>query len=690
MYQVLKSRNFSTISNKVMDYKIVNKIAVVEFNNPSQAVNVINNDFSNQLKKILDVYDRQNLNGIIFKSGKKNNFIAGADISMISNSSQDELDKILIDGHSLIYKLKNINSVAAIDGSCLGGGLEFALACRYRIATDHSSTILGFPEVKLGLLPGMGGTQITPNLIGLKESLPYLLTGKNISPIKAKKLGLIDHVVDQGLIDKASLMIAENPKKKKKKSNLIDSILSKMILNYAQKDVSSKTKNLYPAPIKILEVLKNTYPYQNLYYEKDLFCELVSTSESKNLIKIFNDTNKLKEKYKNYNEEVKNIGIIGSGLMGTGIGKVSIDKTNILIKDNDEKNLEKSFINLNNFLETKLKKQKITNFEYEILKNKINSFDDLNKCDIVIEAVSENLDVKEKVFQELDKVCDKNTILASNTSSLSISEISKFSNNPERVIGMHYFSPVEKMPLLEIITHENNTEKVISKAISLGKKQNKTIIVVKDVPGFYINRCLAPYMNEAMHLLCEGYKPSFIDKIMTDKGFPVGPFTLMDEVGLDICYKVNEMLKNELDNRMEETSIDVTKILIDKGYLGKKTKKGFYDYKQNKKIDNKEILNYISEKNLSLNQTVDANVNSLLNKENIFERLLYKFINETLHCHHQKIIDSKIDGDIGAIYGCGFPPYLGGPFNYIDSIGKEKFYQKLNSLNTHYNRYNSC
>ena len=277
------------------------------------------------------------------------------------------------------------------------------------------------------------------------------------------------------------------------------------------------------------------------------------------------------------------------------------------------------------------------------------------------------MNVKEKVFKMLDDQVNKNTVLATNTSSLSVNEISTFSKYPERVIGMHYFSPVEKMPLLEIIKGDDTNDETISKAISLGKKQGKTIIVVKDVPGFFVNRCLTPYMNEALHILCEGYTPSQIDRIMTERGFPVGPFTLMDEVGLDICNKVNEMLKDDLDGRIQDTRIDITKILLDSNSLGKKSGRGFYIYSKNK-VDNNVLLEKLDKSTKTINGILG---------EDIFERLLYKFINETKHCLQDGIIEDKVDGDIGAIFGTGFPPYLGGPFNYIKNIGEDNFNNKL-------------
>ena len=656
MQRILNVRHFSSLPNRVMNMKVKDSIGIVEFNNPKNSVNVINQDFSRDLKEILDRYDNEKLNAIVFKSTKNNNFIAGADIEMLKKSSEEEISQILDNGHQLIDKLGRINSIASINGSCLGGGLEFAMACKYRVVSDSNKTVLGLPEVKLGLLPGMGGTQIFPKLVGLRNGLLPILTGSNIRPKKAKKIGLVDYVVNEKVLDSASLQIANSLPKIKRERYLLDSLLAKVILSKAKKDIIKKTNGLYPSPIKIIEILKKTYSSKkDLNLEKKYFIELLKSNESKSLIKIFNDSNKLKEKYKNYNDNINKVSVIGSGLMGTGIANVTLKKSiNTNIYDINQDNLNLSIKKLHQSVNKDNKKGKITNLEADKLFQKLSSNNTFCDSDVIIEAVSEDLNIKEQIFKMLDEETSDSTVLASNTSSLSINDIAKFSKYPERVIGMHYFSPVEKMPLLEIIKGEHTNEKTLSKAISLGKKQGKTIIIVKDVPGFFVNRCLTPYMSEALHILCEGYNASEIDNIMTSRGFPVGPFTLMDEVGLDICNKVNEMLKPDLNGRITDPIFDITGELIKNNCLGKKSGKGFYDYSGKNKKDNLKIL-----ENFNRNKTNLSNDN----KDKIFNRLLNKFIVETEHCLKEGIIQSEVEGNIGAIFGTGFPPYTGGPFN---------------------------
>ena len=297
----------------------------------------------------MDIYDKENLKAIIFKSSKKNNYIAGADIEMLKSSTQEEINEILDNGHKLINKLGSINSIASINGSCLGGGLEFAMACKYRIATDSSKTVLGLPEVKLGLLPGMGGTQLFPKLVGLQNGIGPILTGSNIRPKKAKKIGLVDYVVDETILNKASLEIANNLPEIKRSNHLLDSVLAQIIIIKAYKDVLSKTKGNYPSPLKIIDILDKTFSKNinffasHLKLEKEAFIDLLNSKESKSLIKLFGDTNKLKEKYKNFNDPINKISVVGAGLINTGIANVTLNNgidTNIF--DNNSDNLNKS------------------------------------------------------------------------------------------------------------------------------------------------------------------------------------------------------------------------------------------------------------------------------------------------------------------------------------------------------------
>ena len=355
MNRFLNLRRFSSVPNRVMNMKIKDSIGIVEFNNPKNSVNVINQDFSRDLKEILDRYDDEKLNAIIFKSTKDNNFIAGADIEMLKKSTEEEISNILDNGHQLIYKLGRINSIASINGSCLGGGLEFAMACKYRVVSDSSKTVLGLPEVKLGLLPGMGGTQIFPKLVGLRNGLLPILTGSNIRPKKAKKIGLVDYVVDEKLLDSTSIQIANTLPNIKREKHLLDSYLSWIILKKAENDILKKTHGLYPSPIKIIDILKNTFSKkQNLNLEKDYFIDLLKSNESKSLIKLFNNTNKLKEKYKDYQNSINQVSVIGAGLMGTGISNVTLNSNiKTIIRDNDENNLNKSLSSIHKSIDKK-------------------------------------------------------------------------------------------------------------------------------------------------------------------------------------------------------------------------------------------------------------------------------------------------------------------------------------------------
>jgi len=681
MLPVILRRTYTTNQSQTqyLSYKITNNICKVFIDNPYGKVNVINKHFNEDLTRVLDFYKESDAKSIIFFSKKPNNFIAGADINMLKSSTPDEISQIIDSGHQLISRLANINSICAIDGTCLGGGLEFALACKYRISTTNA--VFGLPEVKLGLLPGMGGTQILPQLIGLKDSLGMILNGNNVRPTSALKMGFIDIITESEMLEEVSYKFAVNPPEKIVKAQpfIYDNPIFKKIAISAAKDTVDKaTKGNYPAPYSIINTLSTTYRNTSLDVEKNHFCSLLNTPQSNALISVFDLTTENQKKYNQLNTpDMQNkIGIVGCGLMGTGIAKVSVANDIFTsITDFNEKAISHSFKNVQQYLH----KKKLSNYDIKQKSFRMTSDISTPNFDVVIEAVNEDLGTKKRVIESLDNVLSDTSVIATNTSSLSVTDIAKFSKCPERVIGMHYFSPVEKMPLLEIVKGELTNESTLSKAIAVGKQQKKTIIVAKDRPGFYVNRCLAPYMNEAMHMLCEGFSPTKIDKIAEQAGFPIGPFTLMDSVGLDISCKVDEQLKPELFDRMGPTPFDVTKFMMDNNYLGKKNGVGFYHYKGKDRVENSHLMQSLSKLNIKSTNLTDT----FLQK-----RLLYKFINESAYCLEHSIIDSEQDCNIGAIFGCGFPPFLGGPLAYIRTRGVQNVISDFEQLHKLYgNRF---
>ena len=664
-------------------------VAVITLDQPGEKVNTLNEEMMEQFSNFLDDLESDpSLKGAVLISGKENNFIAGADIEMFkARETAEEIEQLSLDGHKILNRIENSSKpiVVAIHGSCMGGGLELSLACQYRIVSDHTKTVLALPEVKLGILPGTGGTQRLPRLIGIQKALNYMLTGKNIYARQAYKMGLADEMVHKDALKDAAIkaiykLSSEKFDRQDKRSSMEKMIEGnalgrKIVFSQALKQTLAQTKGNYPAPEKILDAVE--FGFKNgkekgLLNEAKLFGELGATQESRALVNLFFAMNKAK---KNPQQElvkpVNKIGVLGAGLMGSGIADVSINKGkySVLLKDRDLESASKGEKGIWEDLNKKTQKRIITKFERDEIASRITGVDSYNGfggIDLVIEAVFEDLDLKHKIIKEVEEETTNDTIFASNTSSLPISEIAKASSHPENIIGMHYFSPVQKMPLLEIVTTEQTADWVTATAYEVGVKQGKTVIVVNDGPGFYTTRILAPFMNEALLLLEEGASIEFLDKAMKQFGYPVGPMALLDEVGFDVGAHVGETMKPMFDKRGAKSS-EKAQELVDEGYLGRKNKKGMYSYSDGKKKEvNSDIYKYFSG---SKRKNPDMEAAQF--------RMALTMINEAAFCLEEGILKSATDGDLGAILGLGFPPFLGGPFRYIDQIGVNNIVSQL-------------
>jgi len=667
-------------------------VAVITLNQPGEKVNTLNEAMMDQFENFLDDLESDvSLKGAVLISGKKNNFIAGADIEMFkARETAEEIEQLSLGGHKILNRVESSSKpiVVALHGSCMGGGLELSLACHYRIASGHSKTIMALPEVKLGILPGTGGTQRLPRLIGIQKSLNYMLTGKNIYARQAYKMGLVDELVHKDALEEAAIKAVhsvssgkfERTDKRTSMEKMIESngLGRKIVFSQALKQTLAQTRGNYPAPEKILDAVEYGYKHgkeKGLLNEAQLFGELGATQESRALVNLFFAMNNAKKNpQKDLVKPVNKIGVLGAGLMGSGIADVSINKGkySVLLKDRDLESASKGEQGIWEDLNKKSKKRIITKFERDEIASRVTGvdsyagFDGLN---LVIEAVFEDLNLKHKIIKEVEEVTSDDTIFASNTSSLPISEIAKASSHPENVIGMHYFSPVQKMPLLEIITTEQTADWVTATAYEVGVKQGKTVIVVNDGPGFYTTRILAPFMNEALLLLEEGASIEFLDKAMKQFGYPVGPMALLDEVGFDVGAHVGETMKPMFDKRGARSS-EKAQELVDEGYLGRKNKKGMYSYSDGKKKEvNTGIYKYFGGTNRTNPDMETAQF-----------RMALTMINEAAYCLEEGILKSATDGDLGAILGLGFPPFLGGPFRYIDRLGADVIVKKLNGF----------
>ncbi|MCC5855938.1 MAG: fatty acid oxidation complex subunit alpha FadJ [Idiomarina sp.] len=665
-------------------------IAVVTIDVPGESMNTLKADFADEVTALMDrIEDDDTLKGVVFISGKPSSFVAGADIRMIDSCrSAADAESLARQGQALFDRIEalSIPVIAAIHGPALGGGLELALACHGRVITDSPKTVLGLPEVQLGLLPGSGGTQRLPRIVGIQQGLTLMLTGKQLRPKQAKKLGLANEVVPQSILLKAAVELAlqGKPKRPKPQLNLVGKLLEGplkgIVFKKAREQAQKKAKNNYPAIDRIIDTIRvgvTKGMKAGLEYEAKQFGELAMSPESYQLRNIFFATTEMKKETGAEGvspAKVKKAAVLGGGLMGGGIAHVTINKAKVPVrlKDINHDGIRNAMGYHYKLLEPKLKRRHMSKAEVEkqvLMLTGTLDYSGFRDVDIVVEAVFEDLNLKQAMVADVEANAAKHTIFATNTSSLPITQIAATAQRPEQVIGLHYFSPVEKMPLAEIITHPGTSPETIATTVEFAKKQGKTPIVVSDGAGFYVNRILAPYMNEAARLLLSGEPVEALDKALVQFGFPVGPVALLDEVGIDVASKVAPILQNELGERF--AAPDAFSKLIDDGRKGRKTKKGFYRY--DAKAKGKQV-------DTSVYQVLGITPQAQRKGDDIAERCVLPMLNEAAWCLQENIIRSPRDGDIGAIFGIGFPPFRGGPFRYMDSLGIQAVVDKLEAL----------
>ena len=690
-----------------------NGIAHLVMDVHGETMNTLKAEFGEQISQMLkDINDDKTIIGLVLLSGKDNSFVAGADINMIADcKTAEEATALSRQGQMIFDQLESmtIPVVAAIHGPCLGGGLELALACHARVCSDDLKTSLGVPEVQLGLLPGSGGTQRLPKLVGVQKALDMMLTGKQLRAKQALKIGLVNDVVPNSIlvITAEKLALANTGsgktpvkiKVKKRKQSLLDKVLEnnsfgrKVVYSQATKSVLSKTKGNYPAPLKIIDCVKigvEQTPAKGYQTEANHFGELAMSPQSVQLRGLFFATTEMKKELGVAGiepEKINKAAVLGGGLMGGGIAFVTATKANVpaRIKDISQEGLSHAFKYSYDLLNKKVKRRFMRHSEMQQQLSMITGavdYQGFNDVDIVIEAVFEDLSLKQQMVADIEENCHEKTIFASNTSSLPIGQIAANAKRPENVIGLHYFSPVDKMPLAEIIAHEKTSDQTISTTVAFAKKQGKTPIVVKDKAGFYINRILAPYMNEAAMLLLSGEPIDKIDKALVKFGFPVGPMQLLDEVGIDVGAKIGPILQAELGERFAAPK--AFDKLINDGRLGKKSNKGFYLYGKKAKKGKKQV-------DESIYNLLSIKPSGKLNDHAIAQRCIYMMLNEAARCLDEGIIRNARDGDIGTIFGIGFPPFLGGPFKYIDKVGAKPIVAQLTQwASEHGERFKPC
>lgn len=683
--EVGQQENNSTFSLVRQENGIAHLIMDVK----GDTMNTLKAEFSDEIAEVLkEIREDKAIKGLVLVSGKADSFVAGADVNMLAKcTSAAEATALSRQGQIIFDQLENLSIpvVAAVHGACLGGGLELAMACHAIVCSDSPKTALGLPEVQLGLLPGGGGTQRLPKRVGIQKSLDMMLTGKQLRAKQALKAGLVSDVVPNSvlIVTAEKLALSGKVKPRARKLTLMDKLLEgngvgrSILFSQATKTVLSKTKGNYPAPLKIIDCIRagvEQAPSKGYQVEAEHFGQLVMSDVSAQLRQLFFATTDMKKEQGVEGvapAKISNAAVLGGGLMGGGIAFVTATKAKlpVRIKDISHQGISYALKYGYDLLNKKVKRRFMRHSEMQSQLSLITGtteYSGFNNVDIVVEAVFEDLTLKQNMVADIESHCKESTIFASNTSSLPIGQIAEKALRPENVIGLHYFSPVDKMPLAEIIAHDKTSDQTISTTVAFAKKQGKTPIVVKDKAGFYVNRILAPYMNEAAILLLEGCSIEALDKAMVKFGFPVGPMQLLDEVGIDVGSKIGPILQAELGDRFAPP--EAFSKLIDDGRLGKKAKKGFYQYntKSKKKLVDESVYSLLG---LQASNTAVTDAQA--------ERCVYMMLNEAARCLDEEIVRNARDGDIGAIFGIGFPPFLGGPFQYMDKIGAATVVSKL-------------
>lgn len=688
-------------------YQIHNHIAILGWNMSSAPMNVLNDESIPAFEAALEkAYQDADVKGVIVTS-EKNEFVAGADLKMIlRNQDADPAEMLKIStGLNQIFRRIETNGkpvVAAINGTALGGGLEICLACHYRVALDNPKAKLGLPEVKLGLLPGGGGTQRLPRMIGMQAALPLMLEGKDMSPKEALKVGIVDEVANtpDDMMAKAVAWIEANPHPVKpwdeinKKTGKIQAkdnykvpngnVLSPVgmqTFTVGTAMMMDKSKGNYPATQHIMSCV-----YEGLLVNIDKgiaiearhFVQVATSKVAGNLIRTMflglNEANKGASRPKDIpKKEVKKLGVLGAGMMGAGIAYVSAAVgIEVILKDVSLTQAEKGKDYARALLKKMQERGKIDALKAETLLELIKPtavVEDLKGCDLIIEAVFENRELKAQVTQEAEPMLAEVGVFGTNTSTLPITGLAKAFANSANFIGIHFFSPVDKMMLVELIVGNETSDEALALAIDFTRKIKKTPIVVNDSRGFYTSRCFSTYTSEGMELLKEGVNPILIENAGKLAGMPVGPLAVADEVALDLIYKIAAQALKDGALSAEDTSYQISKQFTELGRSGKKAQAGFYDYPANAPKVLWEGLTQLfplAERQPTL--------------EEVKTRLLYRQAIEAVRCMEEGVIRTKLDADLGSILAWGFPPYTGGALSFVDFVGTTTFVDTLDRL----------
>ena len=644
------------------------------FDKEGQPVNSFCVAVMTELDAILDYVHRTNPKGVVITSLKKTGYIAGADITQFSELETEQAAFDLIrQGQKVFDKLESLPmpTVALINGFCLGGGYEMSLACRYRIALDEPKVKIGLPEIKLGLQPGWGGTVRLPKLIGPLKSMQIILPGAAVSSRRALKLGMVDAVVPERQLKRAaSHYVLKSPQTKQ--LTVKDKLLSLRLvrpwvakLMYKQLASKSVMKAHYPAPFAVIKRWVEDYGSTDaMENEAKSIAKLMMTDTSRQLLRVFFLQNTMKALAKGVDFKAQHVHVIGAGTMGGDIAAwCALQGMRVTLQDQSPERIAPAIKRAHKLFSKKLKLPRLVQHAMDRLQPDLKGLG-VKGADVIIEAVFENLEVKRTIFKSLEEQARPDAILATNTSSIPLEEIGEALCEPSRLIGIHFFNPVAKMPLVEIVKTDLTSQSLISCAAAFVKQIKRSPLAVKSSPGFLVNRLLMPYLNEAMAMVDEGIPKELIDKAALQYGMPMGPVELADKVGLDICLSVAQNLSSHYGGNVSSKLIS----LVNEGNLGVKTRSGLYKYdKKGKPVKG----SFKSD-------------DSKARYQDITDRLILILVNEAVACLHEGVVDESDLLDAGMIFGTGFAPFRGGPLQYVQTRGVEQVMLKLNELSSQY------
>jgi 3-hydroxyacyl-CoA dehydrogenase/enoyl-CoA hydratase/3-hydroxybutyryl-CoA epimerase len=672
-------------------------LAVLTFDLPGEKVNKFSPDVLVELEAVVGRLEKEaGVRSLLVASGKADVFIAGADVKEFTKAEPAGAAAEVARVQTLFERLARLPFpvVAAIGGACLGGGTELALACDYRIMSDAKKAQIGLPEVRLGIFPAWGGCTRLPKLVGLQSALDLILTGRSLDARRAREIGLVDEAVPAAIFEAWSREFARGkagqakPKRSvRKRMGLAEKALDatplgrRLVFRKARQGVLAQTGGHYPAPLAALDVIEEGFGKPvaaGFASEAEHIARIFGGEVQRNLLALFFLTEQVKRETGVPHgaakpRSVSRVGVLGAGVMGGGIAQLAADRgLPARMKDIDAKALAHGYAAAAALWREQVKKRRLSPREMAAKMGLVSGTLDYSgfaRCDVTIEAVVEKLAVKRAVLAEWEAAVPGTAIFASNTSTLPITEIAAGAREPGRVIGMHFFNPVHRMPLVEVIRGRETTDETVATVFAFAKALGKTPVVVRDAPGFLVNRILTPYLAEAVALVREGCRIENVDRALTDFGMPVGPLALLDDVGLDVAAKASEVMQTAFPDRMKLGGQDA---LPAAGRLGRKNGKGFYDYEGSKR-------RAPSPEAYALLKAAPAGKTSLP-AEVLQARCVLLMVNEAAFCLEDRIVSDPGKLDLAMIFGIGFPPFRGGLLRYADSIGADRVFARLDDL----------